>query len=71
MGLGFFVGSQKGRFGHIGGNVGYQATLVMLVDTGDGVVIMTNSDVGLAAGNALLNGSQKLTRWDYVAPPAP
>jgi CubicO group peptidase (beta-lactamase class C family) len=46
MGLGFFVGTRKGRFGHIGGNVGYQATMVMFSDTGDGVVVMTNSDVG-------------------------
>jgi len=71
MGLGFFVGSQKGRFGHIGGNVGYQATLVMFADTGDGVVIMTNSDVGLTAGNALLNSIAEVYAWDYVVPPAP
>jgi CubicO group peptidase (beta-lactamase class C family) len=71
MGLGFFIGSQKGRFGHIGGNVGYQATLVMFADTGNGVVIMTNSDVGLAAGNALLNSIAEAYAWDYVAPPAP
>jgi CubicO group peptidase (beta-lactamase class C family) len=71
MGLGFFIGSQKGRFGHIGGNVGYQATLVMFADTGDGVVIMTNSDVGLATGNALLNRIAEVYGWNYVAPPAP
>lgn len=71
MGLGFFVGSQKGRFGHIGGNVGYQATLVMFADTGDGVVIMTNSDVGLAAANVLLNRIAEVYGWNYVAPPAP
>ncbi len=28
MGYGFFVGEKTHRFGHIGGNVGYQATLV-------------------------------------------
>jgi CubicO group peptidase (beta-lactamase class C family) len=71
MALGFFVGSPKRRFGHIGGNVGYQATLVMFADTGDGVVIMTNSDVGLAAGNALLNRIAEVYGWNYVAPPAP
>jgi|SRR5215469_2990464 len=36
MGLGWFVGVRKGRFGHTGGNVGYQATLVMFADTGSG-----------------------------------
>jgi CubicO group peptidase (beta-lactamase class C family) len=71
MALGFFVGSPKGRFGHIGGNVGYQAMLVMFADTADGVVIMTNSDVGLAAGNALLNRIAEVYGWNYVAPPAP
>lgn len=71
MGLGFFVGKEKGRFGHIGGNVGYQATLVMFEETGDGAVIMTNSDVGLLAGNALLNKIAEVYGWDYVAPPPP
>ena len=55
MGWGWFVGARNGRFGHIGGNVGYQATLVMFADAGEGAVIMTNSDVGRAAGNALLD----------------
>src|SRR5260370_14629417 len=32
MGLGFFVDSQIARFGHIGGNVDYQATLDMFAD---------------------------------------
>jgi len=71
MGYGFFVGKQKGRFGHIGGNVGYQATLVMFGDTGDGVVIMTNSDIGLAAGNVLLDQIAKAYGWNYVVPPPP
>jgi len=71
MGLGFFVGTQKGRFGHIGGNVGYQATLLMFADTGDGIVIMTNSDVGLAAGNVLLDRIAEVYGWGYVARPPP
>ncbi len=71
MGYGFFVGRTNHRFGHIGGHVGYQATLVFFGDTGNGVVIMTNSDVGLQAGNALLNAIAKYYHWDYVAPPPP
>ena len=71
MGYGFFVGTQKGRFGHIGGNVGYQATMLMFGDTGDGVVIMTNSDVGLTAGNELLDRIAEVYGWDYEAPPLP
>lgn len=71
MGYGFFVGKQNGRFGHIGGNVGYQATLVMFGDTGNGVVIMTNSDVGLMAGNVLLERIAEVYGWNYAAPPPP
>jgi CubicO group peptidase (beta-lactamase class C family) len=70
MGFGFFVGGHH-RFGHIGGNVGYQATMVMFADNGNGAVIMTNSDIGLSAGNALLNAIAKVYGWNYVAPPPP
>jgi CubicO group peptidase (beta-lactamase class C family) len=71
MGYGFFVGDDRHRFGHVGGNVGYQASLVMFADTGDGVVVMTNSDVGLAAGNAFIDKVASVYGWDYVAPPPP
>ena len=54
-------------FGHIGGNVGYQATFVMF-KPGDGAVIMTNSDVGLRVGNALLSEIAKQYGWNYTAP---
>ncbi len=71
MGYGFFLGKQNGRFGHIGGNVGYQATLVMFADTGNGAVIMTNADSGLAAGNELLDRIAAVYGWGWVAPPPP
>jgi CubicO group peptidase (beta-lactamase class C family) len=71
MGYGFFVGKSNGRFGHIGGNVGYQATLVMFADTGSGVAIMTNSDVGLTVGNVLLDRIAEVYGWHYSAPPPP
>jgi CubicO group peptidase (beta-lactamase class C family) len=71
MGYGFFVGRTTHRFGHIGGHVGYQATLVFFGDTGNGVVVMTNSDVGLQAGNQLLNAIANYYRWNYAAPGPP
>jgi CubicO group peptidase (beta-lactamase class C family) len=70
MGFGFFVGRDD-RFGHIGGNVGYQATFVMFSKSGNGAVIMTNSDVGLRVGNALLNEIAKEYGWNYTAPAPP
>jgi CubicO group peptidase (beta-lactamase class C family) len=70
MGYGFFVGDRH-RFGHIGGNMGYQATMVMFGDTGKGAVILTNDDVGLQAGNEVLNQIAKVYGWNYRAPPPP
>jgi CubicO group peptidase (beta-lactamase class C family) len=70
MGYGFFVGDRH-RFGHIGGNVGYQATMVMFGDTGKGAVILTNDDMGLQAGNAVMNQIAKLYDWSYAAPTPP
>lgn len=70
MGYGFFVGRGH-RFGHIGGNVGYQAILLMFGGTGQGAVIMTNSDIGLKAGNALLNRIADIYDWNNHAPPPP
>jgi CubicO group peptidase (beta-lactamase class C family) len=49
----------------------YQATLVMFAGTDDGVVIMTNYDFGLDAGNALLDKIAEVYRWDYVVAPLP
>jgi hypothetical protein len=71
MGYGFFIGRKTHRFGHVGGNVGYKATLVFFADSGDGVAIMTNSEVGLQAGNDLLNAIAKHYHWNYQAPPPP
>ena len=44
---------------------------MMFAESGDGVVVMTNSDVGLAAGNALLDKIAEVYGWDYVALPPP
>ncbi|HET9482397.1 MAG TPA: serine hydrolase [Xanthomonadales bacterium] len=48
MGLGFVVrpGEAHGRFAHFGGNQGYRSHVEMFADTGQGVVVMTNSDAG-------------------------
>jgi CubicO group peptidase (beta-lactamase class C family) len=48
VGLGFFIrGQGRGQsFGHDGANDGYRCLLVMLPATGQGLVLMTNSDTG-------------------------
>lgn len=65
------MGEKTRRFGHIGGNVGYQATLVFFAEKGDGVAIMTNADHGLRAGNELLDAIAGYYQWNYTAPPPP
>lgn len=48
MGLGFVVrpGEAHGRFAHSGGNQGFRSHVEMFAGTGQGVVVMTNSDAG-------------------------
>ncbi|MDR7068121.1 CubicO group peptidase (beta-lactamase class C family) [Pseudoxanthomonas japonensis] len=47
MGLGFVVRPRRsGWFSHSGGNQGYRAYFEMDAVSGDGLVVMTNSDVG-------------------------
>jgi CubicO group peptidase (beta-lactamase class C family) len=57
MGLGFFLGdeSRPDLFGHIGDDEGFQAMLYMFGDSGQGAVIMANSENGILLGDLLLS----------------
>jgi len=46
LGLGLFLGDDGQRFGHSGGNEGFKCHLLAYRDTGQGLVVMTNSDNG-------------------------
>lgn len=65
MGLGFVVrdGDAHGHFAHSGGNAGYFAHFEMLVDSGQGVVIMTNSDAGQALASLVVASVAKEYDW--------
>jgi CubicO group peptidase (beta-lactamase class C family) len=65
MGLGFVVREDgaHGHFAHSGGNTGYFAHFEMLADTGQGVVIMTNSDAGQALAPLLIAGVANEYDW--------
>src|SRR5215472_13154725 len=53
-GLGFFLDKDNpGQFGHNGADEGFQALLTMNSELGNGVVIMANSDMGIAVGDFL------------------
>ncbi len=49
LGLGLFLPLEGvARFQHGGANLGYRCFLVLSIESGDGIVIMTNSDLGQA-----------------------
>ena len=68
MGLGFVVrdGSSHGYFAHSGGNTGYFAHVEMLADTGQGIVIMSNSDAGQALASLLI--ASVANEYDWPLP---
>jgi putative intracellular protease/amidase len=74
MGLGFFLGDKahSDLFGHIGDDAGFQAMLMMFSDSGQGVAIMANSEIGLLLGDYLTENIAKEYGWEgYVRPNRP
>jgi tetratricopeptide (TPR) repeat protein len=64
--LGFFLDKQNpGQFEHNGSDEGFQALLTMNKETGKGVVIMANSDHGIAVADALMRRVAKEYAWNY------
>ena len=63
MGLGFFLGdaTRPDLFGHIGDDPGFQATLMMFADSGQGVAVMANSENGILLGDYLIERSRTST----------
>lgn len=53
---------------HAGGTVGYQAAMTMDLGTGDGAVIMTNSDRGMDVGRELLRAASFVHEWPGFKP---
>ena len=63
-GLGFFLEKKNpGQFDHNGADEGFQAILTMNTETGKGVVIMANSDFGIAIGDALVRSIANEYGW--------
>ena len=70
MGLGFFLGDEtrSDLFGHIGGNEGFQAMLMMFANTGQGAAIMCDSEYGITLGDFLLDQIAHERGWKgYVS----
>jgi tetratricopeptide (TPR) repeat protein len=65
-GLGLFMDKDNpGQFGHNGADEGFQAILTMNAESGKGVVIMANSDNGIAVGDILLQSVAREYGWNY------
>ena len=64
--LGFFLEKDNpGAFGHDGADEGFQALLTMNYDSGKGVVIMADSDNGIAVAGQLLRSVAREYDWNY------
>lgn len=65
VGLGFFLGDEKNsdQFGHNGSDEGFQADLTMFSDSGQGIVIMGNSDNFFQIASYLKNSVAKEYGW--------
>jgi len=65
-GIGFGLPTQQpGVFAHNGANEGFQAVLAMNADTGQGIVIMANSDNGILVAEELRRSVAKEYAWKY------
>jgi hypothetical protein len=51
-----------------GQNVGYQAYLMLLPASGQGLVVMTNSDNGSKLAEALIRRAAELYEWPPLGP---
>lgn len=70
VGLGFFLDKDNpGQFGHGGADDGFQALLTMNAESGNGVVIMVNSDNGISLANHIVRGIAKEYAWNYKPQP--
>ena len=55
-------------FSHSGANEGFRCVFIAHAHQGDGVVIMTNSDNGMAVAGELLKGISAVYGWDFSKP---
>jgi len=65
VGLGFFLGDAKssGEFLHNGADEGFQAVLLMFADSGQGVVVMADSDNGINFAEFFMENIAKEYGW--------
>ncbi len=70
VGLGFHLGGNKNpsEFRHGGSDEGFEAELIMNANSGQGIVIMTNSQNGSALAELLIESVANEYTWKYAPP---
>jgi CubicO group peptidase (beta-lactamase class C family) len=68
MGLGFFVDPKSDKFGHDGDDDGFKTALIAFSDSGQGAVVMANSDYGVWLVTPFLTSLAKEYGWKSFAP---
>lgn len=63
LGLDLRGKNQSARFGHAGANEGYKCLMVAYNDNGQGAVVMTNSDNGIAVAEEIMRSIAKEYGW--------
>ena len=68
LGFGVIGEGDEFRFGHGGANAGYRCIFAMYPGTGDGVVVMTNSDSGADLSSEILRAVSDVYGWPLARP---
>jgi len=69
MGLGWFLDEKNpDQFGHDGDNDGFEAVLLMLSDSGQGVAIMANSQNLYHVEGYIIESVAREYKWKYIPP---
>ena len=68
LGLDLRGKNQSARFGHGGGNEGYRCLMFAYSDSGQGAVVMTNSDNGYALAEEIMRSIAKEYGWFEYLP---
>lgn len=63
LGVGVHGEGAKAYFAHDGSNAGYKATMVAYLESGDGVVVLTNGDQGYELGNRIVRAVAAAYGW--------
>ena len=68
-GLGFSISaSQPGWYGHGGSNAGFRSQMVSMIDSQQGIVVMTNGDHGYDLAREIIRGAAVVYGWPTLQP---